>query len=152
MNSYEIAFSMTFMSFVETHWKSTKLTNSISSHTKQYCPSKHTFDLTNMLVIAGILKEWDRTLKPTMSFIPNCYFLVFLLLAFIVQLSFLYLFNSSYCPIRKIKKIKNHSVKQREVSKKKKKWYLSRFKSYKSTSHGDNYFDIESNLAEESNY
>lgn len=122
MNSYEIAFSMTFMSFVETHWKSTKLTNSISSHTKQYCPSKHTFDLTNMLVIAGILKEWDRTLKPTMSFIPNCYFLVFLLLAFIVQLSFLYLFNSSYCPIKKNKKNKKSQCKtERSIKKKKKK-------------------------------
>lgn len=112
MNSYEITISMTFMSFDETHWKSTKLTNSISSHSQQYCLSKQTFDLTSKLVIAGILKEWDGTLKPTMCFIPNCYFLVFLLLAFIIQLSFLYLFNSTQCPIKK----KNPSVKQREVS------------------------------------
>lgn len=151
MNSYEITISMTFMSFDETHWKSTKLTNSISSHSQQYCLSKQTFDLSSNLVIAGILmQKWDGTLKPTMSFIPNCYFLVFLLLAFIIQLSFLYLFNSTQCPI---KKKKSQCKTERSINKKKKTyWYLSRFKSYKSTSHGDNYFDIESNLAKESNY
>lgn len=117
MNSYEITISMTFMSFHETHWKSTKLTNSISSHSQQYCLSKQTFDLTSKLVIAGILKEWDGTLKPTMCFIPNCYFLVFLLLAFIIQLSFLYLFNSTQCPI---KKKKSQCKTERSIKKKKK--------------------------------
>ena len=131
MNSYEITFSMTFMSFDETNWKSTKLTNSISSHAQQYCPSKQTFDLTTMLVIAGILKEWDRTLKPTMSFIPNCYFLVFLLLAFIVQLSFLYLFNSSQCPIKKIKK--SQCKTERSINNKNKKKKFGTYQDSKAT-------------------
>lgn len=64
------------MSFDELHWKSSKLTNRTAPHTWQYGPSQQTLDLTNMLVIAGILEEWDRTSKPTISFTPNGYFLL----------------------------------------------------------------------------